>query len=104
MLMKETRINNFHAEYLDVVQHWSPTSAHYAGGDALVTFLSQAWELCPEVKVEDRYFAGMRSVAVYHMELERDGETLNMPVLRNPYVNRIIRMGNFKLVSAEAAS
>ena len=98
MLTKETRINNFHAEYLDVVQHWSPTSAKYAGGDALVTFLFEGWELRSEVKVEDRYFAGMRSISVYHMELERDGETIKMPVLRNPYVNRIVRMGDFTLV------
>lgn len=103
MLMKDTQTSNFHAEYLDVVQHWSPTSAHYAGGDALVTFLSRGWEIHNEVKVEDRYFAGMRSVSVYHMELERDGEVMKMPVLRNPYVNRIIRSGAFTLIETEAS-
>lgn len=89
--------NSYHDEYLDVTQHWSEKSEPYAGGDALVTLLSLGWELQQDVDVEERYFAGLRSVSVYHLYLKRDGETMHVPVLRNPYVNRILRMGEFNL-------
>ena len=98
MLNKSDRSSNHHSDYLDVTQHWSDTSEPYAGGDALVTFLARGWEIDSEVRVEERHFAGQRSVAVYHLTLERNGETMDMPVLRNPYVNRILRMGEFELL------
>jgi hypothetical protein len=43
------------------------------------------------VKYEEYWHAGVRSVLVYHFELTLDGETMIMPVIRNPYVNRIVR-------------
>ena len=94
--------NSYHDEYLDVTQHWSEKSEPYAGGDALVTLLSRGWKLKKEVNVEERYFAGLRSVSVYHLNLERNGETMHLPVLRNPYVNRILRMGEYKLTEQKS--
>lgn len=99
--MSIERPPSFGAEYLDVTQHWSKHSEEYAGGDALVTMLSNGWELQPEVRIEDQFFAGMRSVSVYHLTLERNGDVINMPVLRNPYVNRIIRMGDYKIIESD---
>ena len=99
-MIDNQRPANFGAEYLDVTQHWAKESEDYAGGDALVTMLSNGWKLKPEVRIEDRFFAGLRSVSVYHLKLERDGEIIDMPVLRNPYVNRIIRMGDYEVVES----
>ncbi len=92
---------NYHVEYMDVVQHWHSGSAPYAGGDALVTLLSQGWEMQQNVYVEKREFQGMRSVALYHVVLERDGQKIKMPVVRNPYINRLLRSGDYRQIPLE---
>lgn len=81
---------NAHAEYMDVVRHWSPESEAYAGGDALVTFLNQDWRLGETVLVEEYWHAGTRLVLIYHIDLVRENDVLRMPVLTNPYVRRLI--------------
>jgi len=90
--------SNFHVEYMEVAQHWHPASEEYAGGDALVTLLSQGWNMKRDVYVEKREFAGLRSVSVYHLELERGGDVLKVPVVRNPYINRVLRLGDFRQI------
>lgn len=82
---------NFHVEYMDVSQHWSANSEQYAGGDCLVTALYRGWEMNPVVYLENKWYAGMRQVAVYHIELSRDGEKMVMPIIHNPWVARQIR-------------
>jgi hypothetical protein len=89
---------NYHVDYMDVAQHWHAKSEPYAGGDALVTMLAQGWQMQRDVYVENREFAGMRSVSVYHITLERDGQRMTVPVVRNPYINRIIRTGPFRQI------
>lgn len=81
---------NAHFEYLDVTRHWSVISENYAGGDALVTRLTHGWQIKEPVFVEQYWHAGVRLVTIYHCELERDGETEVMPVLSNPYVDRLL--------------
>jgi hypothetical protein len=81
---------NSHFEYMDVVRYWSPLSETYAGGDALVTLLNKGWSIDETVFVEEYWHAGTRLVSIYHIDLLRDGETLHMPVLTNPYVCRLI--------------
>lgn len=82
--------SNSHFEYMDVTRHWSPNSQKYAGGDALITFLSSDWALQEIVFYEEHWLAGGRVVTVYYFELKRNGEELIMPVLVNPYVNRMV--------------
>ncbi|HRF97361.1 MAG TPA: hypothetical protein PLZ51_19265, partial [Aggregatilineales bacterium] len=93
--------SNYHMDYFDVTQHWHPDSERYAGGDALVTLLTQGWEIEREVGVEDRFFAGLRSISVYHLTLVRGGERMRMPVIRNPYINRLIRLGSYVQVNVD---
>jgi hypothetical protein len=38
---------------------------------------------------------------VYHFDLRNDGETLHMPVIANPYVRRVVREEQFKVVPIE---
>lgn len=82
---------NYHAEYMDVVQHWSPDTEHFAGGDALVTMMMRGWELGPTVYMEYKHFGGNRRVRLYHCILSNRGHEIDMPVVHNPYVNRLIR-------------
>ena len=91
---------NYHFQYMDVsTQHWSYSSEKHAGGDNLMTALSRGWKLDDTVKVETVWYAGMRSSTIYHFTLTRDGQQIDMPVLSNPYVNRMVRTeDNLKLV------
>lgn len=83
--------SNFHVEYLDVIQHWSPESEHFAGGDALVTAVTSGWKISPTIYLAYKVFGGNRRVRVYHCHLTRGDDSMYMPVLHNPYVNRILR-------------
>jgi hypothetical protein len=81
---------NSHFEYMDVTCHWSAASQKYAGGDALITFLHDGWEMSETVFCEEYWHAGGRLVVIYYFELEREGETLAIPVLGNPFVHRMV--------------
>ncbi len=82
---------NFHVEYMDVTQHWNPESAHYAGGDCLITALFRGWQINPVVYQEIKWYAGNRQISVYHFELTRDGERMIMPIIHNPWIQRQLR-------------
>lgn len=96
--MIEQNVSNFHVEYMDVTQHWSAQSEEYAGADSLVTMLYRGWQMKRKVMREERQFAGMRSVYVYHITLEKDGQTMTMPVVHNPYLSRMIMRSNLEIV------
>jgi hypothetical protein len=96
-----TDISNWHYAYMDFVRHWHPQSEPYTGGDALFTLLEEGWDIEPEVRYDESWLAGVRSVLVYYFTLRRGDETLVMPVIRNPYVNRIVREMPARLVAME---
>jgi len=80
---------NSHFEYIDVTRHWCPRSERYAGGDALITFLSDGWAMSDQVYREEHWNSG-RVVNVYYFELKRDDETIMMAVIANPFVDRLV--------------
>jgi hypothetical protein len=82
--------NDNHFSYMKVNRHWSSVSENYAGGDSLLTALEQGWEVSDTVYFEEIWYAGSRQVMLYHVELNRDGETVVMPVLSNPYIRRLL--------------
>lgn len=93
MASQTTDLNasNYHVQYMDVTsQHWNPTSETFAGGDNLLTALSKGWQVekCTELR---HWFAGLRCVSIFRFDLVRDGDTMTMPVINNPYVARLIR-------------
>ena len=69
---------------------WDSGSQHYAGGDHLAPALLLNWQIDHEVREERHLIGGRRSVTVYYFTLFRDGVTLVMPVIENPYVIRLI--------------
>lgn len=83
--------SNYHVEYMDVTQHWSPDSERYGGGDCLITMMLRGWELDRKVLMEYKWFGGNRRVRIYHCTLTRAGDRIVLPVVHNPYVNRLIR-------------
>ena len=74
----------------EVSRHWSPTSQAYAPADVLQRYLRTGWKLENLAAVESFYYAGYRRVDVYYFTLTRGEEKIDMPVLRNPVVMRLI--------------
>lgn len=97
----DQNIANFHVQYMDVTQHWSAQSEKYAGADSLITMIHRGWEMNKRVRREERWFAGMRSVTIYHIELEKDGQKIVMPVIHNPYISRMIARNDIEVVPME---
>lgn len=87
---------NYHVQYLDVTsQYWNPREG-YAGGDHLLTALNAGWDVvtCKEQPI---WFTGARCVLLYHFTLARGTETMMMPVVNNPYVDRFIAQANIHI-------
>lgn len=92
---------NYHVQYLDVTsQYWNPREG-FAGGDHLLTALQAGWDVatCQEQLV---WYTGARCVSVYHFTLERRGETMVMPVVNNPYVDRFLHQAEIVVQRANA--
>ena len=87
--------DNLFIDYHALSRHWHAASEAYAGGDCLVTALQRGWEMDDVVHQEEFWHAGSRLVMIYHFTLMREGETVNMPVISNPYIHRLLRMQNF---------
>jgi len=74
----------------EVSRHWSPGSQTYAPADVLQRYLRRGWKLAELAAVESFYYAGYRRVDVYHFTLLHGEEHIDMPVLGNPVVYRLI--------------
>lgn len=88
--MTQEQISDQHFAYLEINRHWHAGSEKYTGADALVTALTQGWNVSGDVVADDHYFAGNRSIRVYEIPLRRDGETVTMQVIHNPYLTRML--------------
>ncbi|MHB8627751.1 MAG: hypothetical protein ACYDBJ_28865 [Aggregatilineales bacterium] len=70
--------------------HWSQESQTYATAATLLHYLRRNWQLDPLAAVESFYHYGGRHVDVYYFTLTRAGRQVEMPVLANPPVFRVI--------------
>lgn len=89
--------SNWHSTYPVFKRHWHAGSEDFAGGDALLTALDDDWTVSPTCYREEYWQAGTRLVTVFHFELQREGEKMNMPVITSPYIRRIIRNEGFNV-------
>jgi hypothetical protein len=78
------------ARITDKYRHWHPQSQKIAGGDCLRDALSLGWTLNPLVMVDTVQRSGGRRIHLYYFELTRGDECVTMPVVSNPYVERVI--------------
>jgi hypothetical protein len=81
-----------------IVSSWSPRSQTYAAADTLLRHLKEGWTLHPLVAVESIWHAGVRRVDVYYFTLLHGDAQLEMPVLANPVVFRLIEEHKLSLV------
>lgn len=83
----------------DVFHHWHGPSQKFAGGDSLMTALFLGWSLKKVVLLEKHWRTGARRMNIYHFELFREDEVMAMPVLANPYVERLIAEQGLEVVA-----
>jgi hypothetical protein len=89
--MANIKSADFHVDYSELHRHWDSRSERYAGADALITAISNGWQMLEPVFEQEFWHSGMRRITVYHATLERDGERIVMPVLTNPFIRRGLR-------------
>lgn len=87
-------------EHPDVKRHWSPESEAFAGGDALASMIHSGWRIQKKLYTTVIHLSGARSRSVCCIELERDGRSVQMHVMCNPYINRILSALNNTQVAA----
>lgn len=88
-------------EDVDFYRHWHSDSEEFAGGDSLATALMMGWEIAGTVAMDIYWCSGSRQVPVYYFRLNRDGDTVLMPVLGNPFVDRLLKERKLVVVAPE---
>ena len=96
-------LNRFHSAYTHIPRHWSSHSQHYAGGDALLTFLSDGWTIQGDIDCEEFWHGGARRVTIFYFVLARDNQSLTMRVHGNPFVDRLLRELHLHVMPATSA-
>lgn len=91
-------LTDLHFAYQDIYRHWHAASEHYTGGDALNTALDEGWNISNVVSFQEIQHMGARGTIVYHFDLTRNDEAVTMPVVGNPYVDRLVLLMHFNLV------
>jgi hypothetical protein len=69
--------------------HWAPESQTYASGEVLLNHLQAGWQ-AEKCRVRTFYHGQSRAVKVYYFTLRNGNDFLEMPVLHNPRVIRLI--------------
>jgi hypothetical protein len=80
-------------------RHWNAESEHFTGGDSLATALYLGWTMPETVEMSAYWYAGTRRVAVYHITLERGEEHVTMPVIGNPFIERLLSERHCRVVA-----
>lgn len=72
-------------------RHWSPDSQAYAPCDVLAQLISAGWQVYGKVIVQTYACLSRRCTQVYHFVLVRNGEHLELQVVANPAVRRLVQ-------------
>lgn len=73
------------------ILHWSPESQTYTTADVLLQYLRDAWTLRRNVVVETFGCSSYRRVSVYHFVLQKGSRRIELPIIENPIVQRLMR-------------
>lgn len=84
-------VQTSHEKYTEAPSHWHSRSQKFAGGDQLLTAIRLGWQIAEQtIFAEQHWLSGTRPITVYNIVLSRADETIIMPVIANPYVERFI--------------
>jgi len=87
-----------HDYYTRKPRHYCPRSEAFTGADSLISKLRQGWTPSGRIYEHKVLFKGSRFTTVYYFELRRDGDMLTMPVVSNPYVQRLVHEMRLQIV------
>lgn len=91
--------NSTHEKYTETYQHWCPQSEKFAGGDHFISAVRSGWSLKQQAIHAGRdWKSGSRPVTVYYFILVRDDETMMMPVISNPFIERYLVEHKFTII------
>ncbi|HLV34498.1 MAG TPA: hypothetical protein VKY59_05265 [Spirillospora sp.] len=95
-------MNRFNTFYTDLPRHWCPQSQRYAGGDALLTYLKEGWEVQGDIYYEEYWHGGARRVLIYYFVLTNGDECVTMRVLGNPLIDRLLQELDIRVIPTAA--
>jgi hypothetical protein len=85
-------------EEISFFRHWDADSEIYAGGDNLATALYLGWSLGDTVLLKEHWHSVKRCVRVYYFELTHDKTSVVMPVVCNPFVEKLITTSELQII------
>ncbi len=95
----------------ELAPHWSCESETYAPASVLIGYLGADWIPDNPVTAESFYYGSCRHSEVYHFVLRRRNQSIELPVVANPIVFRVvakyrldIQRGNTEHHAGEAVS
>lgn len=88
-----------HDKFTEQHQYWCPQSEEYAAGSQLLTALRCGWTLTERrVVMREFWKSGVRPLKIYEFTLTKDHHFMVMPVLSNPYIERLIAQNKIQIV------
>jgi hypothetical protein len=92
--------------YLDKDQHrhWCPISEPVTGGDVLESMLNQGWKISGGICYHQWHSLRGRNFHQYQFCLERDFHMINITVIANPFVQRLISRLHLAVIECEAVT
>ena len=94
-------IPDTYVEDIFCYRHWHGESEKYAGGDSLVTLIFHGWTIESIRQVNEPSKCSRQYIKVYHFELRRDEASMIMPIIGNPYVERLVMTSFFHLMLSD---
>lgn len=96
--MKENR-EGTHEHYTTTARHFCPDSEAYTGADSLLTAQREGWQIVGRmIYREDVLLRGSRFCTVYYFRLQRGSKYMTMPIICNPYIQRMIRQYHLQVM------
>ncbi len=82
----------------DLPRHWHPQSQTYASGDCLLSALDSGWRV-RQVVYCSQWKSGNRRVLVYYFGLQQQDEARMMPIIGNPFIERLLAQSPLELAA-----
>jgi hypothetical protein len=87
-----------HEAYTRINRHWcSESEKWYTGADSLLTAQRRGWTMTGTIYYEQVRLTLSRRTTIYHVMLMRNGNQKMMPVVCNPFMQRLVEKANIQL-------
>jgi len=92
-----------HEKYTNTDRHWCPLSERYTGADSLLAAQRNGWRVLQIVYEETIILRGGRSTSIYYFMLIQNSQRIVMPVLNNPFVQRMLAQRKMLICSRKGS-